>query len=42
MKHDIFDFDPVALTWPQRAWRIAFLVVCIGVLFADLYFWRPN
>jgi len=41
MKHDLFDFDPVTMTWPQRAWRIAFLVVCLAVLAADLWYWRP-
>ena len=40
MKHDPFDFRH-DMTWQDRAWRIAFLVVLIGILTADLFYWRP-
>lgn len=41
MKHDLFEFNALGMTWGQRAWRIAFLLVCIVVLAMDLLVWRP-
>lgn len=41
MKHDIFEFNAVGMTWGQRFWRIAFLLACIATLILDLFFWRP-
>ena len=40
MKHDIFEFDMTDMTWSDRAWRIVFLVSVIGILSADLFYWR--
>lgn len=40
MKHDIFEFDATDMTWQDRAWRVVFLAICIGVLAADLMIWR--
>ena len=40
MKHDIFDFHH-EMTWYDRAWCIVFLAVTIGILLADLFYWRP-
>ena len=41
MKHDIFEFDAKGMTWQDRALRVAFLVVLIGISLLDLYVWRP-
>lgn len=41
MRHDIFEFNALGMTWAQRAWRVAFLLACIGVLLMDLLVWRP-
>lgn len=41
MKHDIFEFNALGMTWGQRAWRVAFLLACIAVLAMDLLVWRP-
>lgn len=37
--NDLFDFH--GLTPSEKAWRIAFLLVLIGVLALDLFYWRP-
>lgn len=41
MKHDIFEFNAENMTWSDRAWRIALLLIFIGVALLDLYVWRP-
>lgn len=41
MRHDIFEFNALGMTWWQRAWRVAFLLACIGVTLMDLLVWRP-
>lgn len=41
MKHDLFDFNATDMTRADKAWRIAALVFCIGVLLLDLFVWRP-
>jgi hypothetical protein len=41
MKHDIFEFTTEGMTLAQRAWRIAVLVVIIGICALDLFYWRP-
>lgn len=41
MRHDIFEFNALKMNWAQRAWRVAFLLACIGVLLMDLFVWRP-
>ena len=41
MKHDLFEFSCEGMTWPQKAWRIAFLLLCIGMLMYDMFIWRP-
>ena len=38
--NDLFDFH--GLTPPEKAWRIAFLLVLIGVLAYDLLIARPG
>jgi len=40
MKHDPFDFDP-RMEWKDRAVRIIFLLVLIGILVYDLLVARP-
>ncbi len=40
MKHDPLDFHH-DMTCSQRFWRIAFLMLLIAVLLADLFYWRP-
>jgi hypothetical protein len=40
MKHDIFEFNAEGMTFADRAWRVAFLLSCIGVTAMDLFFWR--
>lgn len=40
MKHDLFEFH--GLTRGERAWRIAFLLFCIGALAYDLFIGRPG
>lgn len=40
MKYDIFEYH-YEMTWWDKAWRIAFLLVIIGVLGMDLLVWRP-
>lgn len=42
MRHDIFEFNATDMTWYDRAWRIAFLAIVIGILIADLFYFRPN
>lgn len=41
MRHDIFEFDAKDMTWQDRAWRVAFLVILIGTTLLDLFVWRP-
>lgn len=41
MKHDLFEFNAVGMTWGQRLWRIALLTACIAILILDLTYWRP-
>jgi hypothetical protein len=41
MKHDPFEFNVKGMTLGDKAWRIIFLCGAIGVLLADLYYWRP-
>jgi hypothetical protein len=41
MKHDIFEFNALGMTWAQRAWRIGLLLCCIAVAALDLFVWRP-
>lgn len=41
MKHDIFEFNAVGMTHGDRAWRVVFLLVCIGALAYDLLIARP-
>ena len=40
MKHDLFEFDP-RMEWKDRAVRIIFLLILIGVLAYDLLVARP-
>lgn len=42
MKHDIFEFNAIGMTWRDRAWRVAFLLFCVGVLAYDLFIGRPG
>ncbi len=42
MKHDLFEFNMTTMTWYDRAWRVAFLLACIGVLVYDLLVGRPG
>jgi len=41
MKHDIFEFNALGMTWAQRAWRIGLLLGCIAAAALDLFVWRP-
>lgn len=41
MRHDIFEFNALGMTWAQRAWRVAFLLACIAVLAYDVFIGRP-
>lgn len=41
MKQDIFELNPVAMTYSDRAWRILTLIILIAVLCMDLFVWRP-
>ena len=41
MKFDLFEFDAQGMTPGNKAWRVIFLLVCIGVAAADLFYWRP-
>lgn len=41
MRHDPFEFNCTEMTWWDKAWRIAFLLVTVGVLLCDLFIWRP-
>lgn len=40
MKHDLFEFN-ADMTWRDKAWRVLFLLVIVGILLCDLYIWRP-
>ena len=42
MKHDIFEFNAVGMTWRDRAWRIAFLLSTVGACAYDLFVGRPG
>jgi hypothetical protein len=42
MKHDLFEFNMDRMTHGDRAWRVLFLLSCIGVLLVDLLVWRPG
>lgn len=42
MKHDLFEFNALTMTWWDRAWRILFLLVVIGVAAYDLFIGRPG
>lgn len=42
MKHDIFEFNAEGMSWADRAWRVAFLLACIGVAAYDLFVGRPG
>lgn len=42
MRHDIFEFDATEMTWADKAWRIVLLSIVIGILIADLVYFRPN
>jgi hypothetical protein len=39
MKYDLFEFHP-DMTASQIAWRLALLIVAVGTLALDLFFWR--
>lgn len=41
MRYDVFDLTAPGMSWAQRAWRVLFLLACIGVALMDLYVWRP-
>lgn len=41
MKHDLFELNALGMTHGQRAWRIAFILVTVGVVLMDLLVWRP-
>lgn len=41
MKYDIFEFTTAGMRWQDRAVRVLFLLVCIGVCLMDLFVWRP-
>lgn len=41
MNRDVFEFNPLGMTPADRFWRVVLLVVCIGVVMLDLFFWRP-
>jgi hypothetical protein len=40
LNHDPFEITTEGMTLAQRAWRVAFLLACIGVAALDLYVWR--
>ena len=40
MRYDLFEYH--GLTVAEKAWRIAFLLVLIAVLLADLFYWRAG
>lgn len=40
MKHDIFDFHH-DMSASDMMWRTVLLIVTMGVLLLDLFFWRP-
>lgn len=40
MRYDPFEFR-TEMTWWDKAWRVLFLSVIIGILLCDMYIWRP-
>lgn len=40
MKYDLFEFTTEGMTFSQRAWRVAFLLIIIAVCAMDLFVWR--
>lgn len=41
MKYDLFEFTTEGMTLAQRAWRVALVLVLLGVCALDLFVWRP-
>lgn len=42
MRYDLFEFRSLEMRWYDKAWRVAVLVFCIGVLAYDLFVGRPG
>ena len=42
MKHDLFEFSMHDMTFWDKFWRAALLLVVIGVVLMDLLVWRPG
>lgn len=40
MRYDVFELHG-DMTIGQRAWRVVFLLIIIGVILMDMLVWRP-
>lgn len=41
MRHDIFEWRSLEMTWWDKLWRVMLLITCVAVLVLDIFIWRP-
>lgn len=41
MRYDLFEFRSLGMSRWDKAWRVLFLLILIGVLLYDLFIGRP-